>query len=434
MLKFLRKLIQQNILLKVSSVNTLRISVRIVCGLITSKLIAIYLGSSGMAILGDLRNFLNSVQSVGQLGINNGVVKYSAEYKQQKTKLNSLVSTSLKISFLTSVVLSLILFIAAPELNNLVFTNAFNFTRILRFVALALPIFTLNALTISVLSGLGDYKKVIYINIATNVLGVLLAAFLIIRMQVFGALLSLVLSAAIAFLIIAVALRKNRGYLITVLSLPIKYSILKKLASYGGMTLFSAIVSPWVYISIRQHIIAVDGLEKAGYWDAMLRLSDYYLMFITTLLTLYVLPKLSTIQTRKEFKTEVFSFYKTILPLFGLGLILVYFLKIWIIKLVYNADFLQMNTLFIWQLSGDFFRVASLVIAYQFIAKNKFWAFIITQIISLSVIYFSSTLLVSEYGFVGASMGHLVSYIIYFLMLLVIFRKSLLKPLKGSTS
>jgi len=93
-----------------------------------------------------------------------------------------------------------------------------------------------------------------------------------------------------------------------------------------------------------------------------------------------------------------------------------------------------MNTLFIWQLSGDFFRVASLVIAYQFIAKNKFWAFIITQIISLSVIYFSSTLLVSEYGFVGASMGHLVSYIIYFLMLLVIFRKSLLKPLKGSTS
>lgn len=425
MLRFLRQLIQQNILLKVSSVNTLRISVRIVCGLVTSKLIAIYLGASGMAILGDLRNFLNSVQSISQLGINNGVVKYAAEYKEEESKLNNLVSTSLKIGCLASVVLGLILFIAAPQINDLVFSSTYNFTSILRFAAVVLPIFTLNTLILNVVNGVGDYKKVIYINIATNVLGVLLSVFLIIRMQIFGALLSLVLSAVVGLLVTAVALYKERGYLITIFLLPVKYSVLKKLASYGGMTLFSAIVSPWVYISIRQHIIVVDGLEKAGYWDAMLRLSDYYLMFATTLLTLYVLPKLSVIQTKKEFKTEVFNFYKTILPLFGLGLILVYVLKIWIIKLVYNADFLQMKTLFIWQLAGDFFRVASLVIAYQLIAKNKLRAFIITQIISLSVIYFSSTLLVSRFGFVGASMGHLVSYIAYFLMLLVIFRKSL---------
>ncbi|RXG29957.1 O-antigen translocase [Leeuwenhoekiella marinoflava] len=425
MLRFLRQLIQQNILLKVSSVNTLRISVRIVCGLVTSKLIAIYLGASGMAILGDLRNFLNSVQSISQLGINNGVVKYAAEYKEEESKLNNLVSTSLKIGCLASVVLGLILFIAAPQINDLVFSSTYNFTSILRFAAVVLPIFTLNTLILNVVNGVGDYKKVIYINIATNVLGVLLSVFLIIRMQIFGALLSLVLSAVVGLLVTAVALYKERGYLITIFLLPVKYSVLKKLASYGGMTLFSAIVSPWVYISIRQRIIVVDGLEKAGYWDAMLRLSDYYLMFATTLLTLYVLPKLSVIQTKKEFKTEVFNFYKTILPLFGLGLILVYVLKIWIIKLVYNADFLQMKTLFIWQLAGDFFRVASLVIAYQLIAKNKLRAFIITQIISLSVIYFSSTLLVSRFGFVGASMGHLVSYIAYFLMLLVIFRKSL---------
>ena len=425
MLRFLRQLIQQNILLDVSSVNTLRISVRIVCGLVTSKLIAIYLGASGMAILGDLRNFLNSVQSISQLGINNGVVKYAAEYKEEESKLNNLVSTSLKIGCLASVVLGLILFIAAPQINDLVFSSTYNFTSILRFAAVVLPIFTLNTLILNVVNGVGDYKKVIYINIATNVLGVLLSVFLIIRMQIFGALLSLVLSAVVGLLVTAVALYKERGYLITIFLLPVKYSVLKKLASYGGMTLFSAIVSPWVYISIRQHIIVVDGLEKAGYWDAMLRLSDYYLMFATTLLTLYVLPKLSVIQTKKEFKTEVFNFYKTILPLFGLGLILVYVLKIWIIKLVYNADFLQMKTLFIWQLAGDFFRVASLVIAYQLIAKNKLRAFIITQIISLSVIYFSSTLLVSRFGFVGASMGHLVSYIAYFLMLLVIFRKSL---------
>ena len=159
MIKFLRQLIHQNILLKVSSVNTLRISVRIFCGLITSKLIAIYLGASGMAILGDLRNFLNSVQSISQLGINNGVVKYSAEYKDEKLKLNNLVSTSLKIGFLASIILGLILFIAAPQLNDLVFRSTYDFTRILKLAAIVLPIFTLNALILNVVNGLGAYKK-----------------------------------------------------------------------------------------------------------------------------------------------------------------------------------------------------------------------------------------------------------------------------------
>ena len=121
MLRFVRKLFAQNILLQVGSLNSVGIAVRVVCGLITSKLIAVYLGASGMALLGDLRNFMSSLQSLGQLGVSNGVIKYTATYKKQPEALYKLVATVLKLAFLVSLGLGLIVVIAAPK------SQCFNF-------------------------------------------------------------------------------------------------------------------------------------------------------------------------------------------------------------------------------------------------------------------------------------------------------------------
>ena len=425
MFKFLRLLIAQNLLLKVSSFNALSIFVRVGCGLITSKLIAFYLGAPGMAILGDLRNFMNSVQSISHLGISNGVIKYTAEYKSDKIKLSRVSATALKIGFGASVIAGISLVLFANPLNYFLFSGTYDFTSIIQILGVALPLLTLNGLVLNIINGLGSYKKVIQINIGTQLISVFIFAVFVFYFNLFGALVALVISGVFSLVITGLFMIGKRSCFKQIVSEPINWEILKKLASYGGMTLFSAIASPWVYIAIRKNIIKVDGLVNAGYWDAMLRLSDYYMMFVTTLMTLYLLPKLATNTKKSEFKKEVFNFYKTILPLFGMGLILIFLLKAYLIKIVFNASFLEMQPIFIWQLAGDFFRVASLVIAYQLIAKNLFWTFIITQIVSLTIIYFSSTLFTNAYGFVGASIGHFLSYVLYFLVLLVIFRKSL---------
>ena len=352
MLKFLRQLIAQHVLLKVSSFNAVGVGVRLVCGLVTSKLIAFYLGSPGMAVLGDLRNFISSLQSIGQLGISNGVIKYSAEFKTDKTRLQKLMSTVLKVGFLASVFLGVLLFFTASVINTQVFNAGTNYTTIIKVFAVVLPFFTLNALMLNIINGIGNYKKVILINSITNVAGVALSV-IIVNYQLYGAMLAVVLSAGIGLLITLSTVFKKRSLFRELLQEQVDPSMLKRLASYGGMTLFSAIVSPWVYIAIRQEIIAVDGLENAGYWDAMLRLSDYYLMFATTLLTLYILPKLSAATSKKEFRAEVFRFYRTFLPLFGAGLIVLFFIKAWIIRLVYSPSFLDMQPVFVWQLAGD---------------------------------------------------------------------------------
>jgi len=191
------------------------------------------------------------------------------------------------------------------------------------------------------------------------------------------------------------------------------------------MALVSGIVFPLVIIAIRNYIITSEGMSSAGYWEAMNRISTYYLMFVNSIMALYFLPRFSEIKDKKEFKTEVFSFYKNIAPIFGLGLLIIYLLKPFIIILFLSNDFIPVKELFGWQLLGDFVKILSVLIAYNFLAKKMFWHFIVTELFLVFITYFTSVYLIDVYGAIGANMAHFFSYVMYFIIILLIFGSSL---------
>ena len=78
---------------KLTSLNSLSVIFKIGIGLITSKLLAIYIGPSGMALVGNFRNFLNSIESFSTLGFQNGIIKYTAESKKDEFELKKIVAT-----------------------------------------------------------------------------------------------------------------------------------------------------------------------------------------------------------------------------------------------------------------------------------------------------------------------------------------------------
>ncbi|HNQ27476.1 MAG TPA: O-antigen translocase, partial [Aquaticitalea sp.] len=172
-------------------------------------------------------------------------------------------------------------------------------------------------------------------------------------------------------------------------------------------------------------IIEVVGMKEAGYWEAMNRISDYCLMFIMSLMNLYFLPRFSEIENKREFRKEVFNFYKSILPYFAAGLLLVYLLRSLIVRLVFSEAFAPATELFMWQLLGDFVKVLSVVIAFQFIAKRMFWHFVIIEVFLVCMMYLTSVYLIDIYGVKGAVIGHFVSYVLFYGLVLLIFSSSL---------
>ena len=84
-----------------------------------------------------------------------------------------------------------------------------------------------------------------------------------------------------------------------------------------------------------------------------------------------------------------------------------------------------MSVLFKWQLLGDFVKILSVLIAYNFIAKKMFWHFVVTELFLVFMTYFISIYLVDMYGVVGANIAHFISYVMYFIIILLIFSSSL---------
>jgi PST family polysaccharide transporter len=74
-LDFIKKITQTN-LFKITSLNSLSIVLKLGIGLITSKVIAVFVGSSGLALVGNFRNFVGSFETISTLGFQNGIIKY----------------------------------------------------------------------------------------------------------------------------------------------------------------------------------------------------------------------------------------------------------------------------------------------------------------------------------------------------------------------
>ena len=95
----------------------------------------------------------------------------------------------------------------------------------------------------------------------------------------------------------------------------IEPKIAKNFAAFALMALVSAICVPLSQMAIRSYLSQEFGLNYAGYWEAMIRLSAAYLMLVTTTLGVYYLPRLAELTHSDEIKKEVYLGYKFIFPL-----------------------------------------------------------------------------------------------------------------------
>ena len=416
--------INREVLVKAAGLSTANITIKIISGIVISKFIALFIGPEGMALIGNLRNFFSTIQSLAIGGLYKGVVKFINEAKTNVLELSKTLSTVFYSGFFISVLLAFLCYYNAGFINSLIFLNN-NYTYVIEVLAMVLPFYALNMFVFAIMNGFSKYKILLIINIIGQIVGLLITILLIKQENIDGALIAVIITPAINLLIsvVGVAFRKNLMHHIKVTS--INLSVLKNLSPYMIMALVSSIALPIVFIIIRNYIISEIGIKEAGYWTAITRVSDYYLMFVNALMALYILPRFTEINSRKEFRQEVFSFYKTIMPVFAILLGIIYLSRSLLVTLLFTEEFRPIEDLFAYQILGDFMRVLSMVIAYKFLANKMFIHFIILEVFLFVIMYISSIYFIDIFGLEGAVMGHCLSYFMHFGITLLIFGSSL---------
>ena len=418
------KKIITNEIFKITSLNGINVVLKICIGFVSSKIIAVYVGPAGMALVGNLRNFATMIESVGLLGFQNGIIKYVAENDNDFQKQQKFLSTCIISIASVAVLLSLGLYFFSGFIANKLFGNNSGYESVMVITSLCIPWYIASLFLINVLNGLGLYKKVISINIFGNILGLLIAVILIIQYKTFGALLSIVISPTLLFGITIFYVNKITPFL-RISFQNFDFEIIKKLSQYSLMALFSSVIGSYVYLSIRNNVIDNLGIDKAGYWEAMTRISGYCLLFLTTILTVYFLPKLSKSENKEQTKAVFWSYFKGVIPMFIFGVTVLFFLKDLIVPMLLSEKFQPTTSLFFWQLVGDVFKAISLILGYQFFAKKLTTAFIVTESFSLLILYCSSVYFTSIFDIEGVVMAHAFTYFIYTIVLGTYFRKTI---------
>ena len=413
----------QNQVFKVSSLNSLAILARVITGFISSKAIAYFIGPSGMALMGNLRNFTTIIENIGILGLQNGIVKTVANYHNEKEEVTQFVANVFWSLFYVVLALCLVLVLGNSFFGHQIFGNNSNYYYILYFVAFFLPFQVFHLFFIAVINGFSLYKKVTTITIYSTLLGLFISLLLMWKFGVYGALISISVLSFFQFLFSGSYFRKLFSVNEILSRNKIDFQKLKSLLPLGFMALFSATTGAVIYIFIRNLISKTATIEAAGYYEAMLRISGFYMLFVSSLITFYFLPELSKNKDSISERTVTFNYYKTIIPVFLVGLIVLYFSRNLAIQILLNKSFLPVSDLFFWQMIGDFFRAMSLILGIRFYYKKIVKAYFVTEIISFGALFLFSYLLIPKYYANGAVMAYGLTNVFYFIVLCVYFRK-----------
>jgi PST family polysaccharide transporter len=425
--------LDKNLLLKVAGFNSIYIILRIAIGVVMSKVIAVYVGAAGMAVMGNLRNFTQGIWTFSVLGLENGLVKHAAQFQQEKHQLKQVFQTAWSLCLLTSVVLGIICIALASHLDQWLIGVDTDFSVVFIALGISLPFHVLFVMLSSLLQGLEWFKRFIWINILVSVLVFITSALLIYNYNLTGALFSIVLVPVLQCLVIlAVWWRVIQVPDIQITDL-LRFSFDNKharnLLKYSIMALVSALLIPVVQIAVRQKIMYEVSDEAAGYWEAVVRVSTYYMMFVTTLISLYVLPSLSKDSAISNYRKTVWHFYKSILPIVLAGLITLFLSRELLVELLFTAEFTGATPLFKWQFAGDFFKVVTTVLAFRFIALNDLKRYLIAEVLSVISFLGFSYYLIPMYQEEGVVMAHLLNYVFYLLILLILLRKEIFAKL-----
>lgn len=403
-------------LIKTSLLNAIAVAIKMLTMLGINKILAIYVGPAGYAAIGNFQNAVQMITTLGSGAINTGVTKYTAEYHADEAEQRKVWQTAGTIALVGSIVTGLLVAVFNRELADW-FLSDDQYGSVFIWFGLTLVFFVFNTLLLAILNGKKEIKRYVFINIVGSIFSLIVSALMIVQFGLYGALLTLAINQSLVFFVTLALCYRTTWFKLRYLVGGIDKKSAINLGKFTAMAVTSAVAVPVSHIMVRNLLGENLGWDAAGYWEAMWRLSAAYLMFVTSTLSVYYLPRLSELKDPDAIKKEIINGYKVILPIAaGCGLS-IYLLRDFIIELLFTEKFLPMRGLFAWQMVGDTLKIASWILAYLMLGKAMVKKFIVTEVF-FNIGFFALTwLFLNSMGVYSAVFAHALNYFLYLLIM-----------------
>lgn len=376
-------------------------SIKLLNALFLVKLVSLYLGPEGLAKMGQFISFVTAITVVAGGGINQGLIKYVSEYRQDKEKLRGVISSGNFIVLSTSFLSFLLILIFRNNFSELIF-NTKDYRYLFVFLSFAQFLLGLGNILTAIINGYKEIYKLTLVNIGGTVTSALLSIILIYSYGFEGILVAFILSQSMicfySFYFCKTIKDFNLAYLIPKFN---KENCVA-LAKFSLMLFTAALMAPLIQMATRKCLLIQLSWQEVGYWEGVTKISDAYLMLLTTVISVYCLPLMAEKKFKNETIVELLRILKIIFPLTIFLATQVFLFREYIILILFSPDFLPMKSLFFWQLMGDVIRLIAMFGSYFLISKALYKMYIFIEIfygvMFLTLVY----ALVPLYGVEGA--------------------------------
>ncbi|MGI1944521.1 O-antigen translocase [Shewanella glacialipiscicola] len=403
-------------LLKVTAMTGLLTLLKMAMGFVIAKVVAIYTGPTGLAMLGQVQSMVGSLNGIINAPVGSGIVRFTAENKAQGFEAcvpwwRASLQWVLIISAIT-IPSGLLL---APHIATWLFEDA-ELTWVVMATVCVLPLSAIGTLCNSVINGQQLYRRYVALGTVSALVsgGVMLAMIVLHNIQ--GALLAAAVQSALIGAVMLIANLRQPWFKLCYWWGAVEPKARKQIGGYMLMAITSALTVPISLIFVRNILIAQVGWDATGQWQAVWKISEVYLSVITMALGTYYLPRLASLVGVDAIVGEIHKTARIIIPIVTAMAFGVYLLRDVAISLLFTEAFRSARELFAIQLTGDVIKIAAWLYAYPMLSRGATKWFIVTEIVFTFSFVVLTYGLVNIHGVVGANMAYAINYLIYFLV------------------
>jgi len=380
-------------------------SIRLLSLLLITKYVASIGGPTAIALLGQFQNLQQLMISLTTFGSSQGVTKLISE--NRTSGFEEIFSTARTLIFVASFIIGLIFLIFHSDITLKIFSKD-NYEIIIIVLGLLIFFNAANTLLIASLNGVMNTKLWSLVNlnqIICTLICVLLGGTLLGLKGIFlGFPISHFLSFFLNYLLI-----KNRHETIQWIPIfKINVEVLKRLVAFSGFTFISMLIVPWSLTVVRSHIITNLGDLSAGYWQSILFICTTFQMLITTTMSVYFLPKVSSSSSNFEILLEIKRIFRLALLIVFIGAGLVYLSREFLITIIFDERFLPSADYLLFQLLGTMLRVLAWIYSYALLATGRLQILIFLELVFTTLFVVLSINLINSSGIMGATHAYLL--------------------------
>ncbi len=393
----------------------------ILCSIIRTKLVAMWIGPVGVGLFGLFNQALEMINTATNLGVRNSSVRDISQAVEQRNKssIARIITVVRRWSLWLGMGGALLTLAISPALSRFTFGD---FDHVWSFAALAVAVLFM-ALTngeYAVLQGLSKLKRLARVTVCGTVGGLLISIPLFYFLREDSVLPSII---AYALCVVAAAfVLKDKEYPHVEISRQettkmgagfIKLGIFMTLGSFVSM------IASYVFVSWLNNY---SGTGTVGFYQAGYTLVDKYAGLVFAALGLEFYPRLSRIagssrRLRVFVSHEINIAFMVLTPLL-LAMILLRSQLVW---LLYSKEFEVIVTYISWGAVGTLFRAMSWCMAFVMLAKGDGKIYLITETLSAVIVLVLNVVCYHFWGIDGLGFSYLASYIIYTIIVGVVY-------------